>query len=90
MRSNTSKSMLSQAWSTSELKDGIAHLLADGETELPDDLEQLEEDHLAANLPYDHLVATLVAPNILPALAWRSWRNLWPPNLKPRRHQPVF
>lgn len=46
--------MLSQAWSTSELKDGISHILADGQAELPDDIGQLEENHPATNLPYDH------------------------------------
>ena len=42
MRSSTSKSMLSQAWSTGEIAEGLAHLMTDGRLELPDDAAQLQ------------------------------------------------
>ncbi|CAL1131538.1 unnamed protein product [Cladocopium goreaui] len=43
MRSATSCSFKSRAWSTAELGDGLAHLLTDGRLELPDDEAQLKD-----------------------------------------------
>ncbi len=44
-RADTSRTMESCAWSTSELVGGLEHLLTDGKNELPDDLTQLQEPH---------------------------------------------
>lgn len=41
-RSGTAKSMMSRQWTTSEMFEGISHILLDGKHELPDDLEHLE------------------------------------------------
>lgn len=43
MRSSTSASLVSKAWSTRELGEGIAHILTDGRMELPDDAAQLQD-----------------------------------------------
>ena len=42
-RADTSRTMESCAWSTSELVGGLEHLLTDGKNELPDDMAQLQE-----------------------------------------------
>jgi hypothetical protein len=51
MRSATSCSFKSRAWSTAELGDGLAHLLTDGRLELPDDEAQLEDSSFLSLLP---------------------------------------
>ena len=43
VRANTAYTMASQAWSTSELVDGLGHILTDAKNELPDSLAQLED-----------------------------------------------
>lgn len=43
VRANTAYTMASNAWSTSELVDGLGHILTDAKNELPDDLAQLED-----------------------------------------------
>ena len=43
-RRDSAKSMLSRAWSTTDLVKGLEHILTDGKNELPDDLAQLEEN----------------------------------------------
>lgn len=42
-RADTVKTMQSRAWSTTELQEGLSHLLTDGRLELPDDATQLQE-----------------------------------------------
>ena len=37
------KTMVSRRWTTSELFEGLAHVLTDGKGELPDDIAQLED-----------------------------------------------
>lgn len=39
---NKGSTLFSREWSTSELADGMAHLLTDMRAELPDDLEHLK------------------------------------------------
>ncbi len=41
-RSDSSFTMASRAWSTTDLNLGLQHLLTDGKTELPEDMAQLE------------------------------------------------
>lgn len=41
-RAGSGATMLSRAWSTSDLGRGLTHILTDGKNELPDDLAQLE------------------------------------------------
>ena len=43
MRSATAATFRSRSWSTTELGDGLAHLLTDGRLELPDDMSQLKD-----------------------------------------------
>lgn len=43
VRADSSSTMLSRAWSTTDLVKGLEHVLTDGKNELPDDLAQLEE-----------------------------------------------
>lgn len=41
-RSGTAKPMMSRQWTTSEMFEGLSHILVDGKDELPDDLDHLE------------------------------------------------
>lgn len=41
-RAGSSHTMLSRAWSTTDMAAGLEHLLTDGKNELPDDISQLE------------------------------------------------
>ena len=43
LRTSTSASLASKAWSTTELAEGISHILTDGRMELPDSAAQLED-----------------------------------------------
>ena len=42
-RSNTSKTLDSQAWSSTALLKGVSHVLLEGKDELPDDIAALED-----------------------------------------------
>lgn len=41
-RSDSSFTMASRAWSTTDLNLGLQHILTDGKNELPDDIAQLQ------------------------------------------------
>lgn len=43
MRADTSATMASQAWSTTEMGDGLKKILQDGNMDLPDDLSSLKD-----------------------------------------------
>ena len=51
-RRDSAKSMLSRAWSTTDLVKGLEHILTDGKNELPDDLAQLEENIVLLHFQY--------------------------------------
>ena len=55
-RRDSAKSMLSRAWSTTDLVKGLEHILTDGKNELPDDLAQLEENESIVLLHYQYMV----------------------------------
>lgn len=42
VRADTSHTMASRSWSTSELIDGLENILGAGKNELPDEIAQLE------------------------------------------------
>ena len=43
MRADSSCTLLSRKWSTAELGEGLAHLLTDGQLDLPEDMSQLKD-----------------------------------------------
>jgi hypothetical protein len=45
MRAPTAASLLSRAWSTSEIADGLGHIMTDGRLEMIDSAEQLEDSY---------------------------------------------
>ena len=51
-RRDSAKSMLSRAWSTTDLVKGLEHILTDGKNELPDDSAQLEENIVLLHFQY--------------------------------------
>ena len=55
-RRDSAKSMLSRAWSTTDLVKGLEHILTDGKNELPDDLAQLEENESIVLLHFQYMV----------------------------------
>ena len=54
-RRDSAKSMLSRAWSTTDLVKGLEHILTDGKNELPDDLAQLEENESIVLLHFQYM-----------------------------------
>ena len=55
-RRDSAKSMLSRAWSTTDLVKGLEHILTDGKNELPDDLAQLQENENIVLLHFQYMV----------------------------------
>ena len=42
-KAESSETLMSRRWSTSELVDGLSHLLNDSSAELPDDMAKLQD-----------------------------------------------